>query len=309
MQVGLVQVDGKYPNLALMKLAAWHRAKGDVVKWYNPLFDRCDVVYASKVFTFSPDDPYLPENATKGGTGYDLKTELPPEVEACFPDYSIYPNCDFALGFTTRGCVRRCPFCVVPEKEGQLRVVGDLYSFWQPETGFMKVRLLDNNLTAAPWEHFQTVLEQLILHQLLVDFCQGLDARLLTDDHAQLLARVRLWKQIHIAWDHVQDETAVRRGIEVLRRHMSLRRVMCYVLIGFDTTPEEDLYRVETLRGLGVDPFVMPFDKHDAYQAAFARWVNHKAIFKSVPWSAYKRKPAGLVQSCPPCKSKTVVLR
>ena len=129
MKIGLCQVDGKMPNLALMKLSAWHKAEGDEVSWFSPLeaFDR---VYAAKVFDFSPDNAYLPPSAIKGGTGYNLTTNLPAEVEAEFPDYGLYPACDYALGFTTRGCIRNCSFCVVPRKEGRLRVVGDLHDFW-----------------------------------------------------------------------------------------------------------------------------------------------------------------------------------
>ncbi|MGB9887870.1 MAG: radical SAM protein, partial [Moorellales bacterium] len=194
-RIALAQVDGKWPNLALMCIAAYHRRLGHEVEWFNPLFAReYDAIYASKIFNFTPDNLYLPPDAVRGGTGYDLHSALPPEVEACFPDYSLY-DLDYAIGFTTRGCPRRCPFCVVPRKEGTLRVVGDLYSFWKPETGFTKVRLLDNNLTAAPWEHFRLVIEQLASNRLLVDISQGLDARLMTDDHARLLAKVRLWKQ------------------------------------------------------------------------------------------------------------------
>jgi hypothetical protein len=189
------------------------------------------------------------------------------------------------MGFTTRGCVRSCPFCVISRKEGHLRVVGDLYSFW---SGQKEVVLLDNNLTAAPIEHFTTVIKQIWTNGLRVDFSQGLDLRLLTDEHAALLAGVHLRKQIHFAWDNPADEVAVRRGLSIVAAHMPLSRVMVYVLIGFNTTNEQDLHRVEVLRGLGVDPFVMPFNKHDRYQRNFARWVNHKAIFKSVPWSEYK---------------------
>jgi len=291
--IALVQVDGKWPNLALMKISAYYKNLGTKVYWYLPIFSdlyAISDIYASKIFSFTPDNKYIPEQTIRGGTGYDIEKKLPNEIESCFPDYSLYPQNDFALGFTTRGCIRNCPFCVVPRKEGMLRVVGDLYSFWRPETGFGKVRLLDNNLTAAPFEHFEKIVGQLKKHKLLVDFSQGLDARILTEDHARLLKEVRLWKQIHIAWDGIQDESFVRRGIENLKKHISLSKVMCFVLIGFNSMPEEDLYRVETLRSLGVDPFVMPFGKKDKYQKAFARWVNHKAIFKSVPWSEYNRK-------------------
>ena len=284
MNVGVIDVDGKIPNLALMKLSAWHKARGDSVKLYEPLFDKPDIAYASKVFSFTPDFQYWPDcKIVKGGSGYDLNTELPPEVEGIYPDYSLY-NCDYAIGFTTRGCVRRCPFCIVPEKEGHIRAVGDIYDFWN---GQKQVMLLDNNLTALP-EHIERICKQLIAERVRVDFNQGLDIRLLTDGMAKLLARVRLWKQIHFAFDHVSHEGAVRTGVATLARHMPLSRVMFYVLIGYDSTPEEDLYRVELLRGLRVDPFVMPYDKGDPYQKRFARWVNHKAIFKTVKWEDYR---------------------
>jgi hypothetical protein len=286
MKIGLAQVDGKWPNLALMKLSTYRKARGDEVELFFPLSGGYDVVYASKVFKFTPDSPYLPEGTIKGGTGYDLSTRLPDEVESCFPDYDLYPWWDAAIGFTTRGCVRHCPFCVVPEKEGAIRVTGDLHSFWN---GQKKVILLDNNLTAAPMSHFRHVLAQMVEARVHVDFSQGLDIRLLNDEHAALLANVSLGKDgyIHFAWDNPADEDDVRRGIATLGKCMTLRRIMFYVLIGFNTTPQEDMHRVETLRGLKVDPFVMPFDKTDPYQRRFARWVNHKAIFNKVPWSEY----------------------
>jgi len=148
--------------------------------------------------------------------------------------------------------------------------------------------LLDNNLTALPG-HFELVVGQLIKERVKVDFSQGLDIRLLTLEMARQLAQVRLWKRIHFAWDDVGIEQSVRLGVDTLKRGgVSLHNVTFYVLIGFNSTLEEDLYRVETLRGLGVNPFVMPFDKQDRYQRRFARWVNHKAIFKTVPWEEYR---------------------
>ncbi len=290
MRIGLCQVDGKLPNLALMKLSAWHKAQGDEVGWWSPM-EQFDRVYAAKVFDFSPDNAYLPQTAIKGGTGYDLTTNLPPEVESCFPDYSLYPAMDYALGFTTRGCVRRCPFCVVPRKEGALRVVGDLSNFWY---GQHDVVLLDNNLTAAPMDHFRMVCEQLLECDVRVDFNQGLDLRLMTDAHAEQLARLRLRKQIHFAWDNMSDELAVRTGLTTMARHMPLTRVMVYVLIGYDSTPAEDYYRVMELQAIGVDPFVMPFNKRDSYQRAFTRWCNHKAIFRSTDWAHYRDRPVGM---------------
>lgn len=285
MKIALLAPDSKIPNLALMKLSAWLKAQGDEVEVYMPIFkSEYDRLYISKVFNFSPEPEYLPEcEIIRGGTGYDLKTELPAEAEYIYPDYEMF-RCNYAIGFTSRGCIRKCSFCLVPQKEGSIRAVGDIYNFWN---GQKELMLLDNNLTALP-EHFEKILKQTIREKMRVDFNQGLDIRLLTGDMAQLLAKVRLWKQIHFAWDSMNYEKAVIRGIEVIKKYMPLSRIMFYVLIGFDTTPEEDLYRVETLRGLKVDPFVMPFNKHDLYQKRFARWVNHKAIFKSVEWKNYK---------------------
>lgn len=284
MKIGLIDVDSKIPNLALMKISAYHKAQGDAVKLHDPLLDKPDKVYASKIFDFTPDYQYWPDcEIIKGGSGYDLHTDLPPEVDNQCPDYSLY-NCDYAIGFTTRGCIRNCPFCIVPRKEGRIRAVGDIYDFWM---GQKQLMLLDNNLTALP-DHMEKICKQLIKEKIQTDFNQGLDIRLITDDMAKLLAKVRLWKQIHFAFDDVKIEKQVREGIATLTKYMPASRLMFYVLIGFNSTPEEDLYRVETLRGLGVDPFVMPYDKSDPYQKRFARWCNHKAIFKTVAWEDYR---------------------
>lgn len=288
MKIGLVDVDSKIPNLALMKLSAYHKDRGDKVGFYYPISTQPDRIYAAKVFDFTPDFSYFPPNTEviKGGSGYSLTSSILPEAEAMYPDYNLY-KCVYALGFTTRGCIRHCPFCIVPEKEGHIRAVGDIYDFWRGQEWLM---LLDNNLTALP-AHFKHVLKQLIKERVKTDFSQGLDIRLITPEMARLLAKVRLWKQIHFAWDNIQTETAVRHGIKILTDNgVGRYKLMFYVLIGFDSTPEEDLYRVETLRGLGVDPFVMPYNKSDQYQRDFARWVNHKAIFNSTKWKDYRRR-------------------
>jgi len=281
--IGLIDIDSKMPNLALMKLSAYHKQRGDDVELTRPLFaDQFDLVYASKVFDFSVM-PILPDDVIIGGSGFDLTSLLQPEVEGLVPDYSLY-KCDYAIGYTSRGCNRSCPFCIVPKKEGKFRATGDIYNFWN---GQKRLMLLDNSLNTDE-DHFTFILNQLIENQIEVDFSQGLDIRLLTDSQAKLLMHVRLWKQIHFAWDNIGIEPQVRSGVEIIKNHKLLRKVMFYVLIGFNTTKEDDLYRVETLRGLGVDPFVMPFNRNDPYQRKFARWVNHKAVFKSVRWKDYR---------------------
>jgi len=283
LRIGLIDVDSKIPNLALMKLSAYHKQKGDHVGFFN-LFTKYDLVYASKIFDFSKDFQYRVEaELVKGGSGYDLATKLPDVVERQYPDYSLY-RCEYAMGFITRGCIRNCPFCIVPKKEGRIRKVADIKDFWD---GQKQIMLLDNNLTAMP-TIFKDTLEEIIALNIKVKFSQGLDIRLINDEMASLLSRVRLWKRIHFAWDNIRDEKQVIRGFNILTKYVPVYKVTVFVLIGFNSSPEEDLYRVEKLRDMGLDPFVMPFDKQDHYQKSFARWVNHKAIFKSVAWEDYR---------------------
>jgi hypothetical protein len=287
MRIGLISVDSKIPNLALMKISAYHKSIGDYVEQYSPLFsENIDLIYASKVFNFTDDYGYYPPGVDiiKGGTGYDIEKKLDPAIESQYPDYQIF-HCDYAMGFTTRGCIRKCSFCYVPKKEGHIQAVGDIYDFWHGQEFLM---LLDNNLTALP-DQFERICKQFIKEKIKVDFSQGLDIRLITPEMSQILSKVKLWKQIHFAFDDIHLESTVRNGIKMLNDNgVKSHKLMFYVLIGFNSTPEEDLHRVEVLRGLGVDPFVMPYNKNDEYQRRFTRWVNHKAIFKSVKWQDYR---------------------
>ena len=283
-KIGLLDVDGKLPNLALMKLSAYHKAAGDSTEIYNPMFSAVDRLYASKVFTNTPDFNYFPAcEVVKGGSGYDLKSEIPKEAEHIYPDYDLF-GCDYAMGFSTRGCIRSCSFCIVPEKEGKIRAVADISEFWR---GQRRIKLLDNNLTAEP-EQFRRVLNDLIKHKIKTDFSQGLDIRLIDDDKAAFLAKVSLWKQIHFAFDDVKQEQSVRRGIKILAKAMPVSRLMFYVLVGYNSTEEEDLYRIKLLDSLGVSSFVMPYGK-SKYEKDLSRWCNRKWIFKATSWENYKR--------------------
>lgn len=287
MNTMIIQVDGVEPNLALMKLSAWRKKCGDNIDYYPIPFKHYDLAFMSKIFDFSPNVTHRihADVVSRGGTGYDLTSVLVPEAENSYPDYETF-GCDYAVGFTTRGCVRSCPFCVVPQKEGIVHRVADLSDFWH---GQEKIQLLDNNLTASPTDFERTCL-QLADSKALVNFSQGLDLRLITYEQVRLLKKVKRWKQIHFAWDNIKEETEILRGINILKQEsFSLHYIMVYVLIGYDSTPEEDLYRVETLRKLGVDPFVMPFNKKDSYQKRFARWCNAKQIFRSTTWEEYYR--------------------
>lgn len=284
MKVSLVDVDSKMPNLALMKASAWHRAQGDEVKLYDPIMDEPDIVYASKIFDFTPDYPDLPSGGgctvMKGGPGYDRRAALPfPDADRIMPDYDLF-GCAYAMGRITRGCPNRCPWCIVPEMDGNgVRRVARLSDFW---SGQDTVRLLDDNIMADEDIFVDACRE---LHDARVKVIwEALDARLVTERSAAALATVRQAKSIHFAWDgHAQDD-AVPRALRLLRdAGMKPWRFMFYVLVGFNTTREYDMYRITELRRLGTNPFVMPYDRTDPYQKALARWCNNKFVFKKVP--------------------------
>lgn len=277
--VSLVDVDSKIPNLALMKISTWHKSMGDQVKFHEPLFDRPDICYMSKIFDFTPDYQFVPEcEIVRGGTGYDLHARLPfPDYDRIMPDYSLY-QCDYAIGRFTRGCPNNCPWCVVPKMDGNtVRHVADLKDFW---SGQDTVRLLDDNIMADA-DEFCRDCEQLANAGVKVIW-DALDIRLITDETARALASVRPQGRVHFSWDGKSQDAYIERGVHLLAKHgLKPYRLMFYVLVGFNTTQEYDLFRIYTLRDLGVDPFVMPFDKKNEYQRALARWCNNKVIFGS----------------------------
>ena len=284
MLVGLIDVDGhNFPNLALMKLSAWHKAKGDTVEWCFPM-RHYDIVYQSKVFdsTYSPDIDWTPDADVihKGGTGYGLDNELPYEVEHIYPDYGLYPELtkDTAFGFLTRGCPRHCGFCIVGDKERLRSVkVADLSEFWR---GQPKIELLDPNLLAC--KDRMELLDQLIDSRAIVNINQGFDIRLANEEVAEKLGRMRI-KRIHFAWDDPKQDLTeyFQRFAQAYRRKSSSTKV-AYVLVNYNSTMYENLWRIYTLRDLGYDPYVMVFDKPNAPKEIkrLQRWVNNKFIFR-----------------------------
>lgn len=290
MKIGLIDVDShNYPNLALMKISAYHKAQGDEVEWWWG-WGQYDRVYMSKVFddTYSPDHPE-PVNAKeviKGGTGYDKKKELPYEIEHMCPDYSLYPDLtkDTAYGFLTRGCPNNCPFCGVSDKEGRNSYkVADLSEWWSNQKNIV---LMDPNLLACR-EHMD-LLDQLAKSKAWVDINQGLDARLLTPQNIEAIKRLKT-KEIYFAWDLMKNSKRIIKGLNLWKRlgkknkHGAWGTV--YVLVNFNTTMAENLYRIYTLQKMGFDPYVMIYDKPNApYEIRLLqRWCNNKFIFKSCP--------------------------
>lgn len=286
MRIGLVDVDGhNFPNLCLMKLSAWHKANGDEVEFAIPLM-QYDRIYMARVFDdlYTHDDltAYQCDEIIKGGTGYGLKKTLPNEIEQMFPDYSLYGITDTAYGFLTRGCPRHCPFCIVGDKEGLVsRKVANLSQFWN---GQKNIKLLDPNILASA-DHID-LLEQLADSKALVDFTQGLDARLLTDENIAVLKRIRI-KRIHFAWDNPKDKT-VPKALEMFSEKYGLNpkahNVVVYLLTNYWSTHQQDLERVQWLREHFFVPYVMIYNKPAAPRETrlLQRWVNNKIVFNKV---------------------------
>lgn len=287
MRIGITDVDGhNFPNFALMKIAAWHKAHGDDIEMATPLFGQYDRVYKSKIFTFSPDtnEPWECE-VIKGGTGYDITSRLPEEIESSTAmDYTIYPQYEFSVQFLSRGCIRRCPFCLVHDKEGYIHPIEPAQL--NPRGKYIEV--LDNNFFANPeWRAAVTYLlgtkQKVNLH--------GVDIRIMNEEQAYWLNKLPLQKPIHIAWDLPQIDLTDKLR-EVLK-YIKAYKIYCYVLVGFNSTIEQDLYRLERLKELGILPFVQPYRDFNnertptQYEKDLARWANRAWLFKSMRFQDY----------------------
>ena len=287
-----------------MKLSAWHKTQGDSVEWYEPLFHSMgkplDRVYMSKVFSFTPDYPYYvnAEEVIKGGSGYCISLEngkevyhkendsrLPHEVEHIYPDYSLYPELtkNTAYGFLTRGCPRGCHFCHTGAKDGLKSVkAADLSEFW---SGQKNIVLLDQNILAC--HEWNDLLNQIADSKSYIDFNGGLDIRMMTEEKAQLIRKIRC-KMIHFAWDRYEDKNMIVPKFKEFKRitGWDKRKLTVYVLVNFDTTAEQDLERIYMLRDLGYWPYVMIYNKERTRPTdtvrRMQRWVNMRAVFESV---------------------------
>lgn len=323
--IGLIDVDGKIPNLALMKISTHYKNLGEKVEFVdinNP--SKYEKVYASCLFTWNRDkclelQERFGDKLQIGGTGWDFKeinrqliqvncSELPKEIGLAKPDYDLYSKefiyqricrgigkkesklkkaetiANMGIGFTSRGCIRQCGFCIVHKKEGKLREEAEIKDIINPRSNI--IILHDNNLTADP-----LVIDK--LHEirdrgLKVDINQGCDIRLMNEDIAEAMSGVKHLRSIHYAWDLMGFENQVFEGIKTLSKHIKPYRHMCFMLVGFNTSFDEDMYRFRKLREYKVDPFVMVYNqKQDIKLKHFARWVNSR-IYKACEWKNYE---------------------
>lgn len=278
----------KYPNYALMKISAWHKAQGDTVEWWQPL-KQYDRVYSSKVFDFTPIDPYLPPDTVKGGTGYGLYNDLPPEIDNTYPDYSIYPDCGYAVGYITRGCPNHCRWCVVPLKEGNIRSYRRWQDLVRPDTD--KLVLMDNNILALDYGIEQ--LAGLIGSGYRIDLNQGIDARRVTPEVADVLARLDWIRYVRFACDQKSQIEPVLKATELLeKRGVKPYKIFVYLLVTKDLADAD--FRVKHLRKfrvyaqaernerLGIRP--------NKDQLDFAQRYVYSGRYRQETWSEYQRR-------------------
>lgn len=283
MKIGLIDVDGhNFPNFALMKISAWHKSHGNEVHWYNPIFTgHCDRVYMSKVFTFSSDYEFHvdADEIIRGGTGYDIKSVLPQEIEdSTLMDYSIYPQYPFSVVFLSRGCIRDCPFCLVREKEGYIKPVTPVDL--NPNGKWIEV--LDNNFFANP--NWHEAVEWIMRSKQKVKL-HGVDIRIMNEEQAAALKMMKHYRQPHIAWD--LPKLDLQPQLETFARYIRSSSITCYVLIGFNSTIEQDLHRVRVLKKMRYTPFVQAYRDFENkrqrtwYEVDFARWANNRFFLNS----------------------------
>lgn len=306
MRIRITQIDGALPNVALMKLAHWHKAKGDEVvvtrHIERDLFEGdYDRVYGSCLFSFSAARlerfKHQWPAAVIGGTGSGATIKVEDLVgDHEFFDYSGYPDFDASIGFTQRGCRLKCKFCVVPQKEGKNSSTGTIAQIWRGGNFPKHIHLLDNDFFGQP--NWQERVDEIRVGDYKVCFSQGINTRLITDESAQALSTIKYRdtsfnkKRLYTAWDNLKDEKVFFTGVERLDKFgIRPTHLMCYMLIGFDPLESWDRiwYRFNKMVDLGIDPYPMVFNERRTDLKCFQRWVITRT-YKTTPWDAYKRE-------------------
>lgn len=282
MRIGLFNLEPKVQNTAMMQVSQYHKQRGDSVEPYSSLYHaEYDRIYAFSIFQFTSKRS-ITSDMICGGTGFNITSKLPAEIENCDLDYSLFPECKTSYLWFSRGCIRNCPFCVVPEKEGKIKPVQP--KNLNPNGDY--ITIMDNNFFGNP--NYHAAIDYLTKVGQSVEFHGGIDVRIFNDEQGVSLQKLTLHKekQLYVAWDDPREHR-ILSGIEHLTNYVPRSKIACYVLIGYWSTMQEDLDRVNALLKLKVDPFVMPFNKRDPYQKAFARWVNRRLTSK-FSWENYE---------------------
>ena len=303
MKIGLHDADKEhrsnrrrtFPNYALMKISAYHKALGDDVEWWDK-DKEYDRVYSSKVFSYTPENPDLPPDTIKGGTGYGLFTKLPDVIDNTFPDYSIYPDCDYAIGYITRGCPNNCRWCIVPKKEGKVTPYRDWHDLVRPDSD--KLVLMDNNILSCDYGVKQ--LESLIDSGYQIDCNQGMDARLVTDEKAKILSKLKWIRYLRFSCDSTPQIAAIHKTAELLGKYgIKPYKLFIYLLVTADLENAE--HRVEELKklrgltiyaqaerneGMGITP--------NKLQREFAYRYVYGGLYRKYSWTEYA-KERGLI--------------
>jgi len=295
MIISLYNLEPKIVNVAMMRVSRYHKDRGDTVIIHNPtnkkqkllVRKKTDRIYAFSIFDFT-DKSCVTSDMICGGSGFDLTTKLPPDIEKCDYDWSLYPECDYSLVWFSHGCIRNCPFCIVRRKEGNVEPCEP--KNLNPNGRYIKV--YDNNFFASPM--WREAITQLISWNQPCDFAGGIDVRLMNKEKCETLNKLKYEKhpKIKMAWDNPKENLLPK--FEEVIKYIKPYKIMVYVLIGYWSDKEQDIMRVEKLRDIGMIPFVMPYNKKDYYQHHFARYVNHKAIFKSHTWKKYQERYMGI---------------
>lgn len=310
MTIGLYDVDSHgFPNIALMKISAYHKKRGDQVEFLCESRCSYDKIYVSKIFsdeysemTISPIMlEAMADEVVYGGTGfaitvkdgrevYDPKKDKPlsPEIEQCYPDYSLYADLtkDTVYGFLTRGCPNNCGFCIVSGKEGRCSVkVADLADWWK---GQKKIVLMDSNILAC--RDRVDLLNQLAYSGAEVEFNGGLDARFIDEEVCEILKRIKT-KMVHFAFDFMHNEDKIRKGLVTYKRIVKPngRKAVVYILTNYDTTFEQDMYRVRFVQSLGFTPDIRIYRKKTAPRITrwLQRWCNNRFIYQTCDFYDY----------------------